>query len=219
MSSILISGCGITFSGERPTWTKVLRIAGAYITDLSGPAISNYLILNQLLNALYSDVDYSHVICQLTGMGKLDVELNDVNRHLMINDSIRNFEYQGYWPSSSSLEHPTKQAWKQQLYSPTMEEDDIVFKLLLLQERCRQLSIPLLIIPGYSINWTNQLIKLVNISDYIIYNEYRKDNTWNENDHTPANNVPIKEFQIKFAHWINDNFLKLDLPKLEGFRV
>ena len=49
MSKILISGCGISFQGERPTWVKMLKLLGVDLVDVSGPAISNYLILNQLL--------------------------------------------------------------------------------------------------------------------------------------------------------------------------
>ena len=78
MSNILISGCGITFQGKEPTWAKVFRLAGAKIKDLSGPAISNDLIVNNLIEELYKN-DYSHVICQLTNWGKLDVELNAVS--------------------------------------------------------------------------------------------------------------------------------------------
>ena len=76
MSSILTSGCGITFSGERPTWTKVLKICGLNITDVSGPAISNQLIVNQLLTEVYKN-KFDHVVCQLTSVGKLDVEINN----------------------------------------------------------------------------------------------------------------------------------------------
>ena len=79
MSNILTSGCGITFSGERPTWTKVLKICGLNITDVSGPAISNQLIINQLLTEVYKN-KFDHVICQLTDFGKLDVEINNKNK-------------------------------------------------------------------------------------------------------------------------------------------
>ena len=74
MSKILISGCGISFPGERPTWVKILELCKLNITDLSGPAISNYLILNQLLIELNKN-SYTHCICQLTCSVKLDVQL------------------------------------------------------------------------------------------------------------------------------------------------
>ena len=123
MSKILISGCGITFSGERPTWSKVLRIAGYDITDLSGPAISNQLILNQLLQELHCN-KYDHVVCQLTSFGKLDVQLNDHNAWLKDNDSLRNFSYKGFWPSSLSNESKIKQMYYDYLYSPKLDEED-----------------------------------------------------------------------------------------------
>lgn len=219
MSKILISGCGLTFSGERPTWTKVLKLAGADMLDLSGPAISNTLILNNLLSALYTDATFSHVICQLTSMGKLDVELNNNNRFLMETDSIRNFSFQGYWPSSVSLDNDIKKNWKEYLYSPSLEEQDVIFKCLLLEKLCEEKNIPLLILLGYDIDWTNPLHTEVTFNEYIIYNEYKKDPSYDPKNNTPANNVPVTEFQIRLAKHINAEFLKLELPKLEKFNV
>ena len=219
MSKVLVSGCGITFSGERPTWTKVLWLSGVAMVDVSGPAISNYIILNNLLEQLYTQKDFSHVICQLTSMGKLDVQLQDNNRWLMEQDSIRNFEFQGYWPSSGSMEHAVKRNWKDYLYSPKMEEQDIIFKLLLLQDLCILKKIPLMIVQGYPIQWTNPLIDCIQISDYIIYEAYKQDDSYYEDDHSPKNNVPMKEFQIKLARKFNNMFLHMDLPKLDKFNV
>ena len=104
MSNILISGCGITFQGKDPTWAKVFRLAGAKMKDVSGPAISNDLIVNTLLEELYQN-NYTHVICQLTNWQKLDVEVNEHNVDIMKADSVRNFSHKGYWPSSTSTEH------------------------------------------------------------------------------------------------------------------
>lgn len=219
MSKVLVSGCGITFSGERPTWTKVLWLSGVAMVDVSGPAISNYTILNNLLEQLYIQEDFSHVICQLTSMGKLDVQLQDNNRWLMEQDSIRNFEFQGYWPSSGSMEHAVKRNWKDYLYSPKMEEQDIIFKLLLLQDLCILKKIPLMIVQGYPIQWTNPLIDCIQISDYIIYEAYKQDDSYYEDDHSLKNNVPMKEFQIKLARKFNNMFLHMDLPKLDKFNV
>ena len=56
MSNILISGCGITFQGKEPTWAKVFRLAGANMKDVSGPAISNDLIVNSLIEELYKNL-------------------------------------------------------------------------------------------------------------------------------------------------------------------
>ena len=132
MSKILTSGCGITFPGERPTWVNVCNICSLDITDMSGPAISNTLILNQLIVELHNR-DYTHVICQLTAKRKLDVELNGHNKTLMLNDSLRNFAYKGYWPSSTSADHEAKKSFYQYLYSPKIEEEDTILKLLQLQ--------------------------------------------------------------------------------------
>lgn len=219
MSSILISGCGITFSGERPTWTKVLKLCGVSLTDCSGPAVSNYIILNSLLNAMYSGEKYSHVVCQLTGMKKLDIELNDKNKFLKEEDTIRNFEHDGYWPSSTSREHEYKRIWEDYLYSPSLEQQDVLHKLLLLQIICKQTHTPLLILPGYKINWTHPLYQHINFAKYVIYEEYKKDETWNPKDHCEKNTVPTKSYQIKLARWINQNFLHMDLPKLDKFNV
>jgi len=219
MSSILISGCGITFCGQRPTWPKVLKLCGVSITDCSGPAISNYLILNSLLDAVYSGEQYSHVVCQLTTMKKLDVELHNKNMFLKEQDTIRNFEHHGYWPSSSSRDHEYKCIWEDYLYSPSLEQQDVLHKLLLLQTKCEQTQMPLLILPGYKIKWTHPLHQLINFADYIVYEEYKKDDTWNPEDHSEKNNVPIKSYQIKLAQWINQNFLHMHLPKLDKFNV
>jgi hypothetical protein len=219
MSSILISGCGITFCGQRPTWPKVLKLCGVSITDCSGPAISNYLILNSLLDAVYSGEQYSHVVCQLTTMKKLDVELHNKNMFLKEQDTIRNFEHHGYWPSSSSRDHEYKCIWEDYLYSPSLEQQDVLHKLLLLQTKCEQTQTPLLILPGYKIKWTHPLHQLINFADYIVYEEYKKDDTWNPEDHSEKNNVPIKSYQIKLAQWINQNFLHMHLPKLDKFNV
>ena len=205
MSKILISGCGITFPGERPTWAKIFKICKLNITDLSGPAISNYLILNQLLEEINCNT-YSHVICQLTSMGKLDVQLTEKNRFLMETDTVRNFEYRGYWPSSESLDHEYKRIWREYLYSPEMEKQDIVYKIELLTRICKEKTIKLYIIQGYDIG----------LDEYNISDDYKKDSTYQLHDHTNGNNVPCLEFQIKLAKKINENFLQMNLP-LEKF--
>jgi len=205
MSKILISGCGISFPGERPTWVKMFKILGVDLVDLSGPAISNYLILNQLLNEVQQN-EYAHVICQLTSCGKLDVELTELNRHLMEQDTQRNFEYNGYWPSSTSTDHEYKQIWNKYLYSPSMEKDDIRFKLQLLEMICSFKNIKLYIIQGYDIG----------VSSYNIYDEYTSDETYKYHDHSESNTVPCRQFQVKIAKKIDNDFLKMNLA-LEKF--
>ena len=219
MSNILTSGCGITFSGERPTWTKVLKLCGLNITDVSGPAISNQLIVNQLLTEVYKN-KFDHVVCQLTSFGKLDVEINNKNKWLMENDKLRNFVYKKYWPSSHSQDHFIKANYHEYLYSPSLEEEDIIFKLLLLQEKCKQSNCKLHILQGYKINWTNKLIDQVKFNkDYIIYDDYKNSEYYKKHDFTNKNTVPNIGFQIYFAKHICNNILKIENNKLERFNA
>jgi len=217
MSKILISGCGISFSGERPTWVKVLKIAGMDITDLSGPAISNTLIVNQLLEEIYKR-RYDHVVCQLTTFGKLDVELHKNNIWLCRQDSLRNFSYRGYWPSSHSEEHFIKKNYNQYLYSPSLEEQDLIFKLLLLQDKCRESSTQLHIIQGYALDWKNSLVQKLEFNrDFNIYEMYKKSKHYKDHDHTNSNTVPNKNFQILLAKHLCEKYLKISNRKLERF--
>ena len=212
MSNILISGCGITFQGKDPTWAKVFRLAGAKMKDVSGPAISNDLIVNTLLEELYQN-NYTHVICQLTNWQKLDVEVNEHNVDIMKSDSVRNFSHKGYWPSSTSTEHESKQMYYKYLYSPRMEEQNIILKLLLLQKLCKETDTKLMLIQGYDLKWTNPLhTKLKLFKDFIIYDDYVSSKHYNGHEYGL---VPSKEYMILLANKINDS-LKLDLP-LEKF--
>ena len=212
MSNILISGCGITFQGKDPTWAKVFRLAGANMKDVSGPAISNDLIVNTLLEELYQN-SYTHVICQLTNWQKLDVEVNEHNVDIMKSDTVRNFSHKGYWPSSTSTEHESKQMYYKYLYSPYMEEQNIILKLLLLQKLCKETDTKLMLIQGYDLKWTNPLhSKLKLFKDFIIYDDYVSSKHYNGHEYGL---VPSKEYMILLANKINDS-LKLDLP-LEKF--
>jgi len=206
MSKILISGCGITFPGERPTWLKMLKLCKLDITDRSGPAISNYLILNQLIEEVQQNA-YTHVICQLTSMSKLDVEMHEDNRFLMENDSIRNFEYKGYWPSSASTDHEYKKIWQKYLYSPTLEKQDIKLKLQHLEMLCKSKNIYLYVVQGYDIGF----------DEYNIYDHYKSHYTYKYHDFSNNNTVPCRQFQLELTNKINSDFLQLDLP-LEKFR-
>ena len=97
MSNILISGCGISWSGQtKPTWVKVLKLCKLPIIDLGGPAVSNEYILNKLIKHLLQHQNVSHVICQLTSTGKLDVEVNALRLKDMVEtDPFRNFVHDG----------------------------------------------------------------------------------------------------------------------------
>jgi len=219
VSNILISGCGITFPGERPTWVNVLRICGMKVKDLSGPAISNTLILNSLIKELHEN-QYSHVICQLTASKKLDVELNEHNESLMHNDPVRNFSHNGYWPSSISEDNTLKKDYYKYLYSPTIEQEDTIIKLLHLQNLCDEQKAKLFIIQGYKIDWQSNLIDKVRMDkDFVIETDYEQHETFDRQEHIKQKTVPNKHYQIKLARYINDKFLKLDglHEKLERF--
>ena len=74
MSKILTSGCGLSWSKQdRPTWVNVLKLCGVEIDDQAGPAISNQLILNNMIECVMKNY-YSQAIRLLTGTKKLDIE-------------------------------------------------------------------------------------------------------------------------------------------------
>ncbi len=209
MSKILTSGCGITFPGEKPTWVSVLKLCGLNITDLSGPAISNTLILNQLITEIHNQ-RYDYVICQLTDKKKLDVEINNENKKYMTNDPIRNFSYKGFWPSSLSEDSDIKKMYYQYLYSPKLDEDDTIIKLLLLQNICRSNRTELLIMQGYKMNWQNDLVKNIKMDfDFVIEDDYKNSKWYEHHDFNNHNTVPNKFYQIDLARHINKNFLQL----------
>jgi hypothetical protein len=216
MSKILTSGCGITFPGERPTWVNVLKICGLNVKDLSGPAISNTLILNQLITEC-NKTRYDYVICQLTSKKKLDIELNDHNKKYMDGDPLRNFSYKGFWPSSVGADNDIKRMYYKYLYSPKLDEDDTILKLMLLQHQSE-----LFIMQGYEMHWTNKMIKNINMDiNFVIENDYKQSKFYSTHDFTNSNTVPNKLYQIHLAKYINQNFLQLYglNEKLEKFNV
>ena len=75
-NKLLISGCGITFTGEHKTWSHIARAIGVKIIDVSGTAISNQTIINELVECIIK-YNPTHVICQLTSIGKLDVGIEN----------------------------------------------------------------------------------------------------------------------------------------------
>ena len=222
MSKILISGCGLSWSQqERPTWVKVLRICGVDIDDQAGPAISNQLILNNMIESVM-DNDYSQAVCQLTSRMKLDVELtNDKRKEVAGQDSIRNFTYKNYWPSSLSSDHESKKLYYEYLHSPSMEESDIIYKWMLLKKLCDEKNIKLHTVLGYGISWKNGNSKVIDTDhDYCIWNDYTTGEYWKLHDHSQGekNTVPNKHFHLHLARKFNREFLKLDIEdKLQKF--
>lgn len=220
-NKFLISGCGISYGdGELPTWVKVLKICGLNIKDLTGPGITNSLILNQLIEELHKN-KYSHVVCQLTNQGKLDVELNEKNKSLMQNDSLRNYSFQDkYWPSSSSDESDVKKMYYDYLYSPGIEEKDLIIKTLYLQDICEKKGIDLFIFQGTDIKWKDPLHKKINkLEDFNVLDDYENSIHYKHHNHTNRRVTPNKFYQIHLARKINDLFLKQDIEhKLKRFK-
>jgi hypothetical protein len=202
---ILISGCGLSFSGqERKTWANIFKVAGIKMTDVGGPAVSNQWILNKVILELWAN-RHDTVIIQLTGLGKLDVEVND-ERHaeLVINDPIRNFVYQNVWPSSVSNTHLSKQLYYKWLSSPNLETEDLVCKLLLLKCMCDQFDIDLHVFQGYLIPWNDQQKELLDgiiyDLDSDLYSAYPNSEHYQFHDHT--NTVPCLSYQFFLAKTI-----------------
>jgi hypothetical protein len=218
MSKILISGCGISWSlQDRPTWVNVLKICGVDIDDQAGPAISNQLILDNMISAVINN-NYNQAICQLTSMGKLDVEITNQERNeeLVEKDTIRNFTFNNYWPSSVSSEHLSKKLYYQYLYSPTLEENNLIYKWMLLDKICTEKNIKLHTILGYEMGWTNPLhAKIKTDFNFKIYEFYKQHDLYKYHDHMLGikNNVPNKNFAVWLAKYINNNFLKLEIEK------
>lgn len=227
-SNILVSGCGITYEtvGYK-TWPRVFRSLGYNIIDVSGPAVSNQWIVNKALLKLLNERDISTVILQLTSLGKLDVEVNQDRLHeLVINDRLRNFvitpghsvvkvddhnvhgvDTGSIWPSSTGLDHPAKQSWKQYLYSAGLEMEDIFCKLMLLQEYCKNNNIHFLVFQGYDLIWqTDQYHRLgaiVKNLDKSFYSEYSQSRFYQYHDHTAQNTVPCFQYQVHIAQTIS----------------
>jgi hypothetical protein len=199
---LLVSGCGLTFSGQQAkTWVNILSLAGADITDVGGPAVSNQWIINRAFLQLEADTDIRQAVIQLTSIGKLDVEVNDERIETLVEpDTIRNFTVDNVWPSSASIEHPSKQLWKQWLFSPKLEQQDVICKLRLLKHWCNTHDVKLTVIQGYKMLWDkDQQAQLASVIDNIEYNimDHYQGTEW-YNSHGDID-VPVIGFQFEIA--------------------
>jgi len=206
---------------ERPTWTKVIKLCGVDVDDQAGPAISNQMILNNMIESVMEN-DYEQAVCQLTRTGKLDIELtNDHRKKVMEKDTIRNFTYKDHWPSSLSAEHESKKLYYEYLHSPRLEHSDIIYKWLLLQRLCADKGTTLHTLLGYNINWQNKRHTLIKTDhSYDVNTDYKSGEYYQYHDHSVGekNTVPNKYFQIYLAKKINSEMLKLPIQdKLEKF--
>jgi hypothetical protein len=213
---LLISGCGLSWSGqERKVWTNILKVAGADIVDVGGPAVSNQWILDRAFVALLNDPTITDAVIQLTSLGKLDVEVDLVRElSLVTPDSIRNFTYQGIWPSSASQEHQSKKLWYEYLYSPKLEQQELFCKIMLIDNWCNTHNIKLTIMQGYSIPWSPEQLKelkdIVYNLDKSIYEEYEETEYFKKDNNTELNTVPGLGFQFYLANKLG-TFLVPDL--------
>ncbi len=220
LSNILISGCGISFSKqERPTWINVLKICGLNINDVSGPGISNDTILNALLFELDKDITITHVICQLTNTGKLDIEMNKDREPMMNNtDDYRRFTWNGLWPSSVSQKPDEKKLYYKLFHNKKIEIENLIIKLYLLQKLCTERNVELYVVQGYSIDWPqNSMLDKINFDKtYDIRSHYERHHSFKHHDNTNNNSVPCKLFQKHLAKKINDDFIKYTLDTRLG---
>jgi hypothetical protein len=209
----------MTFSNqELKTWPNILQLAGCAVIDVGGPAVSNQWIINKTFLGLQQHPHIKTAIVQLTGLGKLDVEVDSERIDVLVKpDPLRNFvidknlqvksgnqiEKAGTWPSSGSTHHESKKYWNKWLFSPALEQEDLYCKLILLASYCQQHHIGLHVYQGYDIPWTaQQNIDLQNIIkniDSSWYPEYCKSSHYQHHNHLNGNPVPCQGFQIELA--------------------
>jgi hypothetical protein len=203
---ILISGDGLSWSGqERKVWTNILKIAGADIIDVGGPAVSNQWILDRAFIALLNNSAITDAVIQLTNLGKLDVEVDTVRELSLVKpDPIRNFTYQEVWPSSASQEHLSKKLWYEYLYSPKLEQQELFCKIVLIDNWCDTHNIKLTIMQGYGIPWSPEQLKelkdIVYNLEKSIYEEYEETEYFKKDNNTESNTVPGLGFQFYLAN-------------------
>jgi hypothetical protein len=213
---ILVSGCGLSYGLQKTrTWVNVLKSIGATIIDCSGPAVSNQWIINQSFLKLKHDPEIKNVILQLTGLGKLDVEITaDRMSHLVETDSLRNFTIGNIWPSSVSTDHESKKLWSRWLSSPGLERQDIFCKLAMLSHWCTTHNIKLTVIQGYNINWTQQelheLSSIITDINTDIVTCYKQSSLFDQAFFDQHHGIPALDFQIELA----TKFVSVHCPEL-----
>lgn len=201
----MTSGCGVSWSGQtKKTWVNILKVTGANILDVGGPAVSNQWILDRAIDRLICTATITHAVIQLTNLGKLDVEIDQERwAELVKPDSLRNFTIQGVWPSSGSEEHLSKLLWKKWLYSPGLELLGICGKLILLDHWCRSNHVELVVFQGYQLPWTDQqcsqLCNIIDFNSNPVMQTYHESELYQWHDHANKNTVPCLQFQFELA--------------------
>lgn len=212
---ILVNGCGLTFGQQEiKGWPKILTAIGVNVVDLSGPAVSNQWIVDRTTEYLLQYNDVHAVVLQLTNVDKLDVKIDPERKSTLVDtDSNRNFIWKDIWPSSVSIDHPSKELYFKHLYSPELLTKELAIKLTLLNFWCQQHNIELYIYQGYSIPWSHSDLDLIK---ELILNldepwgiEYKNSDFYKGHDFSNQNSVPC----IEYAFWLADRVVKkLKLP-------
>ena len=187
------------------SWPKILSLLGEPVINISAPAISNQWIIDRSAEYLLKNTDVHQVILQLTNIDKLDVEINTISREvaLVTPDRLRNFTWEGVWPSSVSTDHFSKQLYYEYLYSPELLTKELAIKISMLDFWCRAHNIKLHVYQGYTIPWTASDMELVgdiikNINDPWDH-QYQSSNQYQFHDYTDANSVPCIEYAFELA--------------------
>ena len=220
--NILVNGCGITFGSESiKSWPKILSLLGTPVINLSAPAISNQWIVDRTAEYLLKNNDVDQVILQLTNINKLDVEIktNAREMELVTPDSLRNFVWQGVWPSSGSKEHLSKKLWYEYLYSPELLTKELAVKVAMLDFWCKSHDVKLHVYQGYTIPWTDSDLELIgtiikNINN-TWYQDYEESGAYQFHDHTNSNSVPCMEYAFVLAETMAD-VLGLNSEKIKN---
>lgn len=199
-TKLLVSGCGISCSRqETKTWSNILRSIGVDVVDVGGPAVSNQWIINRAFLALHRDPTIKRAVIQLTGLGKLDVVVDQERfDELVAKDSKRNFILNNVWPSSYSTEHESKALYNKWLASAELEQQDIKVKLLMLADYCKTHDIDCVIVQGYDLRWSyNDLQDLKTIISDIgsnIIHDYQDSDSYD-----PEQEIPSMKYQFHLA--------------------
>jgi hypothetical protein len=237
-TKILINGCGMTYSKQKvKTWVNMLQLAGCFVVDVSGPAVSNQWIINKTLLGIEQHPDIKTVIIQLTGLAKLDVDVDQTRINELVKpDPLRNFVIDsdfeikskeqigisGVWPSSVSDHHESKKQWRKWLFSPALEIEDLYCKLVLLENYCQHRQIKLHVYQGYDIPWTAQqttnLQNIIKNIDSSWYPEYVKSSYYQQHNHLNGNPVPCLGFQIALACVVSQLLPEIVQNKLTKFK-
>lgn len=201
----LINGCGYTFwrKARYKTWAKIFALLPYPSNNLAIPAVSNQWIVDETFHALVDDPEISDVIIQLTSIGKLDVEISGERQAMVDSDTLRNFTFNGVWPSSHSQDHESKRYWKKYLWSPKLEIKELCAKIVMLDTWCKVNQKKFFCYQAYPIPWDDRQRQMLKHIIRNIDNDwdtiYRASDFYNNHDHSESNTVPCWDYQVEIA--------------------